>query len=242
MLLERARTATKMVPGSFPRARRLASHSIVSFLITPPFFIDRCQYRLGPSANWTAAVKKGSAWRASQGPACFLGNALSVRMERYEKHWPSDEKSGSPKCAIPWATNRYRNIVATVRPKRRIVRLQKLQLINADIDNAMSNPTNSYLEQVIRNGILIDMKFGSVHAWAYMLKNGIDEALILRVLSSADRRADDTGSLLALNECSIGASCRSTTSSPPCPEDAPRSRQRLITAGNDLPGGTPWSA
>jgi len=84
----------------------------------------------------------------------------------------------------------------------------------------MDKRKDKRMEQLIRNGILTEMQYGTVHAWAYLLRNGIDETLILRVLLSANRRADDTADLLSLRERLIAGVCRSTPAGSVRPADA----------------------
>lgn len=84
----------------------------------------------------------------------------------------------------------------------------------------MDKRKDQCMEQLIRNGILAEMQYGTVHAWAYLLRNGIDEAAILRVLLSANRRADDIAELAALRQRLIAGVCRSTTAGPAGPAHA----------------------
>ena len=84
----------------------------------------------------------------------------------------------------------------------------------------MQKRKDQRMEQLIRNGILTEMQYGTVHAWAYLLRNRIDEALILRVLLSDNRRAEDTADLLALRQRLIAGVCRSTPARPVGPADA----------------------
>jgi len=84
----------------------------------------------------------------------------------------------------------------------------------------MDKRTDQHMEQLIRNGILTEMQYGTVHAWAYLLRNGVDEALIMRVLLSVNRRADDTAGLLSLRQCLIAGVCCSTPAGSVRPADA----------------------
>jgi hypothetical protein len=49
---------------------------------------------------------------------------------------------------------------------------------------------NSELEIVVRNGIVLDIELGVVCAWIYMASSGVNEAIMLRVLTKSDRRRE----------------------------------------------------
>jgi hypothetical protein len=52
--------------------------------------------------------------------------------------------------------------------------------------------SDNNLELAVRYGIVLDYALGSVHAWTFMANQGVDPAVILRVLTKEEaRRAAD---------------------------------------------------
>ena len=56
--------------------------------------------------------------------------------------------------------------------------------------------SNTYLELIIRYGIVLDREIGAVHAWTFMANNGVIEPVIVRVLSEPRHRREEDRSLL----------------------------------------------
>jgi hypothetical protein len=53
-----------------------------------------------------------------------------------------------------------------------------------------SGRSDAVLELAVRYGIILDYELGAVSAWAFMAANGVNEAVILRVLLSPESRRE----------------------------------------------------
>lgn len=57
---------------------------------------------------------------------------------------------------------------------------------------------NQVLEQIVNHGVALDATQGSVAAWVYLSRHGVDHDMIVRVLASpAGRRPPAEGQLVA---------------------------------------------
>ena len=49
---------------------------------------------------------------------------------------------------------------------------------------------NESLRDIVQRGILLDAERGTVNAWIFMKENGVNEIVMLRVLSRPDKRRE----------------------------------------------------